>query len=187
MNTLRVADLDDGRKAIEQDSVAEIVEEWKTFPLHEGYKISSLGKVIGPRGDIKPSLNSNGYLTFKYWHKGKGKSTLLHRAVCRTFHGKAPSDKPHSLHKNHIKTDCRASNLYWGNDLDNSNDKIKAGRDNKSRGINHYMSKVTPAEVVSIRHDYDSGKKSLSELAREYQVTAANIQAIVTRKTWRHI
>lgn len=52
---------------------------------------------------------------------GRRRSFLVHRLVCSTFHGEMP---PRSIccHENDIRSDNRADNLYWGNDLTNSLD-----------------------------------------------------------------
>lgn len=50
-----------------------------------------------------------GYLAVQY----KGKIHLVHRMVCRAFHGLPPVDKPFCDHINRRKDDNRPCNLHW--------------------------------------------------------------------------
>lgn len=38
---------------------------------------------------------------------------LVHRLICRAFHGESPEDKPFVDHKNRIESDNRPENLRW--------------------------------------------------------------------------
>lgn len=63
----------------------------------------------------------------------------------------------------------------------------KKTSDNKehSRGSKQGLSKLTEDQVIDIRKRAEKEKRSA--LAKEYGVTKANIDAIVTRRTWKHI
>ena len=54
------------------------------------------------------------------------------------------------------------------------------------RGTDNPNSKLTPDKVRSIRAKLANGAKR-DELAKEYQVSADTIKAIVDRRTWRHV
>ena len=43
----------------------------------------------------------------------QGKVHMVHRLVCRAFHGLPPVDKPFCDHKSRIKAENCASNLHW--------------------------------------------------------------------------
>lgn len=50
---------------------------------------------------------------------------LVHRLVCRAFHGESPEDKPFVDHKNRIESDNRPENLRW----------VTAKENNANRGV----------------------------------------------------
>jgi hypothetical protein len=58
-------------------------------------------------------------------------------------------------------------------------------------GESHHSSKLTNEQVLSIRRKAKelkaSGKTYSGVLAREYDVSTANITDIVNRNTWRHL
>ena len=84
-------------------------EHWRPIPGAERYSASSLGRVMGPRGLLKPTPMKNGYLGLKIG----GKGTTAHAAVALAFHG-APPTKKHTInHKNGVKTDNVPANLEW--------------------------------------------------------------------------
>lgn len=56
--------------------------------------------------------------------------------------------------------------------------------DNRS-GINNYLAKLTWEKVALIREEYTTTKISQRKLAKKYNVTQANIQCILTNKTWK--
>lgn len=159
-------------------------EEWKTLPEHPGYTISNLGRIIGPRGEYKPSPNNSGYYVFKITLNGKEKSLLVHRIVCRLFNGEAPEGKPHALHNNHMPPDCRASNLHWGSDQDNNDEMMAVGRNYAPRGEDHPNAFLDWKKVDTIRMRYLEGERVIV-LATEYQVTYQTIWQIVRNKTWK--
>lgn len=45
---------------------------------------------------------------------------LVHRLVCRAFHGESPEDKPFVDHKNRIESDNRPENLRWATAKENN-------------------------------------------------------------------
>lgn len=54
-------------------------------------------------------------------------------------------------------------------------------------GERNHWSKLNNDKIKAIRYRYTGARGELGLLAREYGVTAANISAIVRRKTWQHI
>lgn len=47
--------------------------------------------------------------------------------------------------------------------------------------------KLTEQHVKSIRKYYATGKYTLADLARAYDVTTSTVYAIVCRRTWKHV
>ena len=56
-----------------------------------------------------------------------------------------------------------------------------------SHGERHPGSKVTEADVKSIREQYAAGGISLSQLARKFGIGVATVHHIVKRRTWTHL
>lgn len=76
-------------------------------------------------------INKQGYHTVSLSRSGKSTSTKTHRIVAEAFHGTAPPGTE-CCHKNDIKQDNRANNLYWGTRSDNLRDRVKNGLDHNS-------------------------------------------------------
>jgi len=156
-------------------SNGEEPEVWKVIPECPTYEVSNLGRVKCTRGIVTPSISNKGYLRFRGEAKGKGFNFHLHRVVCKLFHGEPPEDKPFALHKNHIKVDCRESNLYWGSHQDNMNDRNNAGR---------YTKHVSQETIDSIRQRWATGETQ-SSIARSLSLSQVYIGKVVRNKTRR--
>lgn len=106
-------------------------EEWRDIPGYEGrYQASSLGNIrrVGKNRNRVLTPTQDGYLCLILTTPGAPRECVrVHRAVCMAFHGTPPPGKPFALHGNGIKTDNRATNLRWGNAVENAKDAIKHG------------------------------------------------------------
>lgn len=82
----------------------------------------------------------------------------------------------------------RIDHLRVGTPAENTKDCRVKGRMKygTSPGESNPNSKLTAAKVREIRIARNQGE-SLQSLAKRFQVTDSNIQAIVYRKTWRHV
>ena len=71
-------------------------------------------------------LGTTGYYKVSL-HKGNKRcERYVHRLVAEAFVAN-PDHLPQVMHKNDIKTDCRASNLAWGTNQQNTSDGYKHG------------------------------------------------------------
>lgn len=70
---------------------------------------------------------STGYLTFGTSIQGKQKQVLVHRFILYATSGPPPKGKNLALHRNGIRTDNRAENLYWGDHSENTRDAVRHG------------------------------------------------------------
>jgi len=88
------------------------MEEWKGIDGFPGYKISSMGRVRGPKKLLSLATDSSGYLSCVLWKDSKGHTRTVHRLVCSAFHtpieGKLMVD-----HIDRNKLDNSVSNLRW--------------------------------------------------------------------------
>lgn len=77
------------------------------------------------------------------------------------------------------------NHLFAGTNADNMADKRKKGR--APLGSKNGRSKLTEADVLSIRDEYAVGIVSQRGLARRYRVDQRAIHRIVNKITWRHV
>lgn len=71
------------------------------------------------------------------------------------------------------------SHLFEGTSQDNATDMVLKGRKSNT--------KLTAADVVTIRALYASGGYTLREIGRIYQVSFGVIHGVVRRNAWRHV
>lgn len=79
--------------------------------------------------------------------------------------------------------------LWLGTALDNSRDRDKKGRRKEPfyhRGITHPQNKYCPDLILEIRKLYTE-KVSQGKIGLKFGIPRSTIQAIVLRRTWRHI
>lgn len=104
-----------------------MAEEWKPAPGHKDYEVSDRGRIrrtTAAQGTaagsiVKPVANSKGYMVAALSSGGEKKSVNVHDLVGRAFVN--GYKKGATLqHRNHKRTDNRASNLSWATLSDNS-------------------------------------------------------------------
>lgn len=159
-------------------------EVWIPLPDWEHYEVSNLGNIRGPRGLRKAILNPKGYLQIALNAGSTRKTIHLHRAICIAFHGPPPFEGAMALHKDHVRTNCREDNLYWGTAQQNSDNMFEAERQSFPTGERAGNSKLTWDAVRDIRSRYAAGE-SQNNLAVEYGVDQTTLSLICSGKTWK--
>lgn len=158
-------------------------EAWQPIAGFEGYDVSDLGRVRGPQGIMKTyRRKKDGYVQFVLRTiTGRHKALYLHRLVACAFVPN-PDGLPQVNHKDLDKSNCVALNLEWGTQAHNILHAAAGGR--KLNGA--YM-KLTEAQAAEIRQKYPGPYKgvALRTLAKEYGVSIAMIQYVVTGKNWK--
>lgn len=97
-----------------------MIETWKPIERVNGnYKVSSLGRVKGPRGMVACYAQKSGYLYVNLYFNGKNVCLRVHRLVAEAFCIKASSELNVVDHINGDKTDNRACNLEWVSSSEN--------------------------------------------------------------------
>ena len=172
------------------------MEEWRTIPGHEGYEVSSLGRVRsywrqtkrrGGSGFITeimpdyqriltPIINAYGY--YVVFHPVKP----VHRLVLLAFKGKPVPPNNVSRHLDGNRLNNIETNLMWGTYKNNIEDAILHGT--FSRGENHFNAKLNESMVVEIRHLYSCGVHQ-RELSGLYGVSFQHISRIVRNEVWK--
>lgn len=54
-------------------------------------------------------------------------------------------------------------------------------------GEAHYKAKLTEQDVIEIRRRWEKGGVLLRELAAEYGMSTGGIDAVVKRRSWKHV
>jgi hypothetical protein len=113
---------------------------------------------------------------------------LAHRASWELTNG-AITNGLHVLHKCDNPRCVNPSHLFLGTQTDNMADMHAKGRTRNSPryGEANNKAKLTAAQVAEIRDRYSRGGVSMRQLAREFGVTFAPIQMLLSGKTWSHL
>lgn len=163
-------------------------ETWKPV-IGWPYEVSSLGRVRrATRGNatrvgkiLKPGVSNHGYSRVVLSHKNVLRYVSVHTLVAEAFRGPRPAGKD-CLHKDGVKSNCRASNLKWGTKKENAADAIKHGH--QVRGETSAHAKITDEIVMSIRFD---DFRSHPEIAKDYGITAGHVSNLVSGRAWGHL
>lgn len=96
-------------------------------------------------------------------------------------------DRKWVCHKCDNRACVRLSHLFLGTPDDDVKDMIRKGRNRYPRGEDAGKSKLTEAQVLEIRRDYDPVTNGPAKLALKYGVSATAIISIIRRRSWTHI
>jgi hypothetical protein len=139
------------------------------------------------------SKDKHGYGEIQY----KGKKWATHRLAYHLVNGSIP-DGMDILHKCDNPPCCKPEHLFPGTQKDNVDDMMKKGRNggqfekghvnnNPLKGEDIAISRLTEREVLEARGRHATGKIGHKLLAKEYNMAASTMRAVLTRKTWKHI
>lgn len=146
-------------------------------------------KVYDPsRGSTlkKPYAEVGGYVTISLMYgKNKRKTHMVHRLVWEAWKGPIPkgmwvNHKDGDKHNNHI------SNLEVTTPSENHYHASRILKRNYAKGEKSHSSVLTENSVRSIRARANSGM-SQRDIAAVFNVSQPSIQAVITRKTWKHV
>lgn len=107
----------------------------------------------------------------------------IHKIVGTAFNGPRPSGMV-TRHLDGNPFNNRADNLKWGTQKENTQDRIRHGRNNL--GENNPRTPFKNRDVLEIRSLF-SGGLGKDQLAAKFNVTVPCIHGIVTRLKWNHI
>lgn len=176
-------------------------EEWRDIPGHEGYQVSSLGRVrscwvggwAGRKGKWKirkPGLAGNGYPHLALGPRpGGGRfQDYVHRLVAFAFIGPRPEGMEVN-HKDGVKTNNLPSNLEWVTHSENERHSIRIGLREMMeplRGEAHPRAKLTQKQADEIREIYVSEKIGMARLAKRFGVTKVVVRNILEGESYSH-
>jgi len=168
-------------------------DHFRTIEGFPGYRVSRDGEVRScwSRGfrrtltdtwqALKP-IRRGRYLTVNLSDGGRKVARFVHRLVLEAFVGPRPEGMV-CCHDDGDPANNRVENLRWDTYQSNSNDMLRHG----TRLIGSAArSKLDEGEVAAIRRSRSEGV-SFAELASTYGVSHQNVQAIVYRRSWRHL
>ena len=166
-----------GRKVAKVfNSIEEALLYRDKIEKEEGVRVNRIGDLV----EIKCSIHK-GYKCIKIWENGCKKIRLLHRIILEFFVGQSPDDKTMALHIDDNKLNNHVNNLYWGDDYDNTCDKIRNGIILK--GERNPNSKITYTDVLNIRKIYKLGVFQ-SEIAGMYDIGQSQVSRIIRGESW---
>ena len=129
-----------------------------------------------PNGDQKaPSV------TLKIGGKAKTKKVSI--LVALAWIGEPPLGKPLVLHKDDNPWNNNWTNLVYGTQQENMDQKARRNR--QAKGSIHGMSKLTEDDIPVIRERYAKGETQTA-IAEDYGVTYRTIGYVTTGKWWSH-
>ena len=156
----------------------------KEIADYPGYWASDQGRIYSTkRGSLRPiKLQDDpkrGRLICRLSHKNKAKTFKVHHIIILTFGGPRLAEACRHLdgdYKNNPYT-----NLAWGTQLDNIEDRQRHGT--QTRGQSH-NSKLDRLDIILIRDCYYFMTDTVAELAKHFEVSTNTIYDIIKRKTW---
>lgn len=128
------------------------------------------------------SLNRpNGYGNIVW----KGKRWKTHRLAWVLEFGDIPEGLE-VCHKCDVKRCVRPSHLFLGTHADNMADMVRKGKSPNNKGDKNPNSKLTYAQVETIRQMYSNRTHTQHELSRLFGVCDATIHNAVTKRFWNY-
>lgn len=124
-----------------------------------------------------------GFLPSGYGSKCKNYKTMTaHRYYYEKYKGEIPNGLNICHHCDNRKC-VNPEHLFLGTQKENMRDMVKKGRGNY--GEKHNMAKLTWKNVNEIRKMYLTGKFSIRELARKYNIWYGPMRSAIIGETWR--
>lgn len=112
---------------------------------------------------------------------------LAHRILCEKHHGKpngAHNVARHTCGNGHLGC-VNPQHIVWGTAQDNIDDKIKHGT--KPVGAKTGCAILSEDQVTEIRRLRLECGHTYRQLGYQFHVTTSTIQAVIERRTWKHI
>lgn len=174
-----------------------VAEEWRKVVSFPAYSVSSFGRVRRddiirggggstriPSGVLATRPLPLGHLQVTLSMNNKPRTFLVHRLVAEAFLPPPEATKDCVCHKDDDPSNNDPSNLFWGDRVDNSDDKVSKQR--QARGERITSAKLTADLVAEIRERVGRGEDQY-DLAATFGVSQSNISMIASRKTWKHV
>lgn len=154
------------------------------------FSVDEQGNCYGSNGTPIGTPSAKGYMRVgQYIGRENGVSKKkyykVHRMVAETFIPN-PNNLPQVNHINGIKTDNRVENLEWCNGSHNMVHAFNTGL-HGGIGEKHYMAKVSDDEVRYMREQYATGKYTIYQIAKVFNMNYHSCYNILKGKTRKYI
>ena len=181
-------------------------EIWRPVVGHEGYEVSTLGRVRSLDRKyrtkskdlektqtkfgkvLKPQAPEAGpgalYQRVLLHSGGKKQHRLVHHLVLEAFVGPRPEGYV-TNHRNFDPRDNRLSNLEWVTQRSNLEYSKADGRLHHSGEKNHH-SRFTAEDILLMRRLAKNGMSKYA-IARQFNTPRAYVQRIIKRQFWAHL
>ena len=126
-----------------------------------------------------------GYGRFKVHEPGGMVARPAHRISYQLHVGPIPAGMD-ILHACNEPSCVNPAHLRPGTDIENTADKMKAGRQARIIGTAHSRSKLTDSLVMTLRARHGAGETG-SALAREVGVSSSVMSRVLRGLNWRHV
>lgn len=157
---------------------------WRRVQECPGYCVDESGNVISvywrfrgiEKKQITPTKDKYGYLKIRLqFPSGERRKFMMHRIVCRAFHGEPHEHQTQTRHLNGVKTDNRPENVRWGTPGENGKDKIRLGE--SATGEANGASALADWEVMILKQlvEYDIPMARIAEWMNVNPSTVSNI------------
>lgn len=154
------------------------------------YRIDKDGNIYTPWREwhqMYQHSNRQGYKEiYLYLANGQRKCFKVHRLVMNSFKPIENSDLLQVNHINGVKNDNRLENLEWVTRSENILHAFQTGLEAKPKGEKNSNHKLTEKEVILICNEIKAGK-TLSAIAKQFNVTKGTISHIKNKRTWKDI
>jgi len=158
--------------------------EAKTHPIYTNYLVYKDGRIFSLRYQKFIGFkDKDGYLTI---NTGNGHRRKTYQLVMDVWGEPKPNDMIHPT-IDHIDGDMsnnHIDNLQW---LERSSNTAKSHKTKPRLGIDHGRAKLSEEDIKEIRILYSSGKYTLADLGKTYNVSYQHIKRIVSNQRWQHI
>ncbi len=145
-------------------------------------------RCVGPPTETGCTLWTGTRNKAGYGNIGKGdRNVLAHRVAYEIAHGPIPARilVLHNCPGGDNPACVNPAHLWLGTHADNAVDAFAKGQ--SPRGEERTQSKLTEAAVLAIRARYAAGGITAAQLAHEYGVCRALVQAVLLRQRWSHV
>lgn len=158
-------------------------------PSFPGYEVSADGVVVSKRRRVAPlvlntTTTTKGYRTVSVASSSGLRPVGVHQLVADAFLGPKPFAGAQVRHLDGDPANNCASNLAWGDAIENAADRQRHGR--YARGARHPNARLTEEQVRTVLERRATGAK-VRALALDFGVSLSTIEGILYGKAWKHV
>ena len=124
------------------------------------------------------SVGASGYGQFQL----NGQKLGVHQFVCECVHGQRPSKTHQASHSCGVRLCINPHHLRWATPKENQADRLHHGTAN--RGEQHYLARLTEADVLEIRSLYGRGHVTAADIAQRFNRPRSTIEAVIQKRSW---